>query len=156
MAWALRFGIVLLASALGAAWGWWGRDGAAGSTVVGAKRAGSDWLLPAAQADDVAAVQGILAKARIWGLEPNGQPIAAASAAVAGAAPSQWVEWHLLASVVRGGERYILIRSKDGEPTVVRQGERLPDGSLLAKVDASAVTVKPLRGANRVYHVQSR
>lgn len=93
---------------------------------------------------------------RVWGLERDGRPIVLAASAPASAASAAWVQWYLLAAAVRPNERFIVIRTGNDPPVTVMQGELLPDGAKLIKVDSSEIVVKPIKGPQRVYPIQTK
>jgi len=96
---------------------------------------------------DLADTRSVLEKAFLWGVQRDGSP---RPPPVAKEQAAKKVQWQLLASAPRSGEHIIVIRVDKGAPMKIKEGEALPDGGRLLKVEPRAVTVRTPSGAKRV------
>jgi hypothetical protein len=99
----------------------------------------------------VDAALATLEKSTLWGVQRSGQSLAPPAAAKdEKAEPTRWAQWWLVATAVRPQERYIVIQTNGAEPLTIREGEKLPDGARLLKVDLRAITLQSAEGKKRV------
>jgi hypothetical protein len=80
-----------------------------------------------------------LERVPLWGANRDGSPLAPEKPA-AQSAESEFVAWRFGAAVTRPGERYALIlREGKSAPLAVKEGETLPSGGILLRVEAKTV-----------------
>ena len=77
--------------------------------------------------EDLSTEAAALQKNLIWGMERDGKPPKTA-AEKAKEEEKKVVNWYLLAAVKKPGAHYIVISINKQPPTVVQEGEALPDG----------------------------
>ncbi|MDP2367508.1 hypothetical protein [Rhodoferax sp.] len=100
------------------------------------------------QRADLSQDQAILTKTAVWGMQRDGQALAAAP--VVAAMVEKKIVWSIAATVVRPKERYLLVLDQGTKViTQVNVGEKLPDGSTLRKVELSSYSVKTEDGKQR-------
>lgn len=93
-----------------------------------------------------------LERVKLWGMERNGQAIAPPVAA----GQIKKVLWTVTARVVRPNERYLLLYEPEAKLVrQVREGELLPDGSKLIKLDLNSFTVRLPNGKRQTTEINS-
>lgn len=143
----LRFGLALLCCWIAAALAAWFALGSAG-TLVGAKVPGARSLDARLIARaDLASEKALLEKTVVWGMQRDGQPVIVP---VVTAPVEKRIVWSVAATVVRPKERFLLIVDQGSKAiTQVNIGEKLPDGSILQKVELSSYSIKTEDGKKR-------
>ena len=101
-------------------------------------------------AEDLAAAVETLKNKPIWGMERNGQPQKTAAAKKAEEEKARTPPpWLLLAAVNKPGERYIIVSINKQPPSVIKEGETLPDGALLHEVGDKTLLVEDAAGVKK-------
>ena len=110
-------------------------------TLVGAKRgAGNAPPIHSLAASDLREAAKLLGKNSLWGIRRDGSagPLKDASKENA---EEKKPEWRMLATVVKGQDKYLLIQVNGEKLESVKEGERLPDGSLLKTLSRKMYTI---------------
>lgn len=101
--------------------------------------------------EDLSTEAAALQKNLIWGMERDGKPPKTA-AEKAKEEEKKVVNWYLLAAVKKPGAHYIVISINKQPPTVVQEGEALPDGSRLLEVGEKTLLIeKPEGEKHQIY-----
>ncbi len=92
-----------------------------------------------------------LERVKIWGMERNGQPPAAAALA-----QEKKVLWHVTARVIRPDGRYLVLYQPESKVVQqVRVGDLMPDGSKLTRLDLNSFTVRLPNGKSLTTDINS-
>jgi len=84
--------------------------------------------------------QAVLEAIPLWGVSRNGSPLQKPKPKEE-EEQEKLVVWRFVAAIERSGERYVLIVvGADPLPKTVREGEELPNGGKLLRLDAKSVT----------------
>ena len=131
-------GIILLVWVIGALTSWMLFDPS--DSLVGAKPGrGSQIPVYNVAPSDLREAADLLSKSALWGIRRDGSgPVSDASKEKT---EEKKIEWRMLAAVVKGGDRYLVIQVDKKKLEAVKEGERLPDGSLVKTVSRSMYTV---------------
>lgn len=147
-----RFALALLCWAAAAAVGWWLQRPpplvTASAPPAAASAADGDAVLPTRPQ----ALAQRIAQADPMGLKrtPALQSGLPGAAGGPGAAPgADALSWRLAALVVREHERYAVLTAPEHKPLQIREGERLPDGDRVVRIDAHSIQVRGPRGRPR-------
>ena len=131
-------GLILLFWGLGAMVSWLAFTPADG--LVGVRSGGGvqvpDYDFAPNDLQDSAA---LLSKNALWGIQRDGT---VAPPKKSKEAEEKKIEWRILASVNNGKERYVVVRIDNKEQVIIKEGERLPDGSELLKISPKTLTVR--------------
>ena len=101
--------------------------------------------------EDLSTEAAALQKNLIWGMERDGKPPKTA-AEKAKEEEKKVVNLYLLAAVKKPGAHYIVISINKQPPTVVQEGEALPDGSRLLEVGEKTLLIeKPEGEKHQIY-----
>jgi hypothetical protein len=90
-----------------------------------------------------------LKSTNIWGVQRNGQPFPPPK-------PAQQLEaeksttWRIVGTTIRKNERYILLQVEKKPPIAVKEGELLPDGSKLLKINPKSYVIESIDGEKNV------
>ncbi len=110
-------------------------------TLVGVKRGvGEAPPIHSLAVSDLSEAADLLSKTALWGIRRDGSagPLKDASK---GNAEEKKPEWRMLATVVKGQDKYLLIQVDGKKLESVKEGERLPDGSLLKTLSRKMYTI---------------
>lgn len=95
----------------------------------------------------------VLERVKLWGVERNGQALAAPPAA---GMVEKKVIWNVMARVVSPKERYLLLYQPESKVIQqIRVGEKMPDGSKLIKLELNEFTVRLPDGKTRITEINS-
>lgn len=123
--------------------------GSSGTKLVGAK--GSQlWTADLAKLSkpDLTQAQFVLASTTVWGMQRDGQPIA--PKVEAAAVVEKKIIWGVAATVVRPTQKFLLVVDLETKAiTQINEGDKLPDGSKLVKVEPNFYVVRDLNGKKR-------
>ena len=130
--------VILLVWSVGAITSWMLFDPS--DSLVGAKpgRGGATTVYNLA-ARDLREAADLLSKNAIWGIQRDGS-VRVPDASKENA-EEKMPEWRMLAAVVKGKDRYLLIQVDKQRLESVKEGERLPDGSLVKIVSRKMYTI---------------
>lgn len=93
-------------------------------------------------------ILSLLKRTSIWGVQRDGKPLLMPQKTEE---TEKKIEWQVIASVARGnGERLVVIRIDGKSLQSVKEGETLPDGSLLLKVSPASLSLRDADGEERV------
>lgn len=113
-----------------------------GDTLVGAKagRGGTApiyRLLPS----DLSEAADVLNNTLSWGVRRDGSPLSP-PASKRKDVEEKKIEWRILAAVGKAKERYVVIQLDKNDTVVLREGDSLPDGSVLLKISPKVLKVR--------------
>jgi len=153
---AARIALALLCWAAAAAAGWWLHRPPTLATAAAPPVPASASAGAATETASPQRLAGRIARADPMGFgrmpAPAGLPGLGLTGS-AGAAPAGEVNWRLAAAVVRGQERYVVLTAAEQRPLQVKEGELLPDGDRVLKIDARSVQVRSPRGRLRTLYL---
>ena len=102
--------------------------------------------------EDLSTEAAVLQKNLIWGMERDCKPPKTAAEKAKEEEKKKPLPWYLLAAVKKSGTRYIVISINKQPPTVVQEGEALPDGSRLLEVGEKTLLIeKPEGEKHQIY-----
>jgi len=119
--------------------------GSSGAKLVGAK-APPLWAADLAKLSkpDLAHAQSVLADTSVWGMQRDGQAIAPKVETVA---VEKKIIWGVAATVVRPKQRFLLVVDLETKViTQINEGDKLPDGSKLVKVEPNFYVTRDTKG----------
>lgn len=100
--------------------------------------------------EDLAATAEILKNNLIWDMERDGQPKKSEAAKKAEEEKAkQPVPWYLLAAVKKVAERYVIVSINKQPPSIIKEGEAMPDGALLVEVGEKVLLVQDAEGVRK-------
>ena len=100
--------------------------------------------------EDLSTEAAALQKNLIWGMERDGQPKKSEAAKKAEEEKAkQPVPWYLLAAVKKVAERYVIVSINKQPPTIIKEGEAMPDGALLVEVGDKVLLVEDAEGVRK-------
>ena len=142
--------VILLVWSVGAITSWMLFDPS--DSLVGAKRGrGSAVPVYNLAASDLREAADLLSKNAIWGIQRDGSaPVPDASKEKA---EEKKPEWRMLAAVVKGKDRYLVILVDKERLDAIKEGERLPDGSIVKKVSQKMYTILTTDDEEKTTHL---
>lgn len=130
--------VILLVWIIGAMLSWMLFDPS--DSLVGVKPGrGSQSTVFNIATSDLREAADLLSKNAIWGIGRDGS--AQVPAASNEKEEEKKIEWRILAAVVRGKDRYLVIQVDKGKLETIKEGDKLPDESLVKRVSPKMYTI---------------